>query len=110
MFEVLERFKQLGMYGVHLFYGEGVGCDDSDTPPGERQVRLMGVPAGCLGECKVLWTGPASTLADMNFKKRPKQVSNPPGDVVNQDGYYIWGTEEGVEAILSKPFFGAWED
>jgi len=30
LLEKLEEFKQCGMYNVMFWYGEEVGCDDSD--------------------------------------------------------------------------------
>lgn len=111
MLEALERFKQLGMYGVTLYYGEDIGCDDSDLGPEERRLILLAYPVGCLGEVKLIWVGTVEEFLVANLKARPEVVTNPPPkDITNKPGYYITGTERGVERILQEPFFGSWED
>lgn len=110
VFKKLEEIKQMGAYSVGLWYGEGDGCDDSDIEPSKRKVVVLFTPVGCLGEVKILWKGIASDFEKFNLKKKPTKISNPPQEYeYKKDGYYIWGTESGVETIIEKPFFGKWE-
>ena len=109
MFEKLEEIKQMGNYAVDLMFGEDIGCDDSDVPMMERQVRVIFHPVGCLGEVRVMWKGTAQTFLEFDFKNKPTRISNPPKrEEYSEDGYYIWGTEGSVDKILEKPFFGNW--
>ncbi len=105
----LEEIKQLGAYGMCLMFGEDVGCDDSDVPTLDRRTQLMFTPVGCLGEVRMLWVGRMKDFLMFNFKTKPKVISNPPKpEEWKDDGYYIWGTDSGVEYILRTPFFGEW--
>ena len=100
----LEKFKRLGMYAVGLNYGsQDVGCDDIGEDVNDRQVQLLGWPVGTLGSAKVMFVGSMEELLDFNFDCRPKTISNPPKRIEYKDGgYYVWGTESGVESVMKR--------
>jgi len=98
----LEEIKQLGFYDVSFYYGEGIGCDDLEVHPSKRKARFIGVPVGCIGSAKIMYLGKIEDFLEFNFMSKPKTISNPPSDEeCENDGYYIWGTEEGLDAIES---------
>ena len=104
----LEELKQLGMYGIQLWFGEGVGCDDSDVPLQERRLIIKSVPVGCVGGAAILYKGNVADCLNFDFKTKPTLISNPPKSEEYEDGgYYIWG--ESAQDILEKPFFGKWK-
>ncbi len=89
---LLEEWKQFGLYALNLFYGEDIGCDDSDCPQEDRRVRVMGCPVGCLGEAKVLWCGKLAEFRAFDPKAtRPEELGNPPGPKAHSEGWFIWG-------------------
>lgn len=102
----IERFKnneKCPMYGVVIYYGEDIGCDDFDIKPEERTVKIIGNPVGCLGEVRVLFVGQVKDIDTFNFNICPIKVSNPPKkDIFNEPGYYMWGTEESIKHISEK--------
>ena len=100
----LEEVKQLGNYAVSLTYGEDVGCDDLDVDPTDRRMILIATPVGCIGESRTLWRGTLKDLLEFDFAKAlPDVVSNPPKlEDVSEPGYYLWGTENGIEAVLNR--------
>jgi hypothetical protein len=108
---ILEQFKQLGMYSVSIHYGEDIGCDDMDVKEEEREVKLLGVPVGCLGECRVMYKGTLKSLREFDLQTKPIKISNPPERHEYDDGgYFIWGTDDGVKRVLNKPIFGKWKE
>lgn len=96
--EVLERWKQLGVYALNLFYGGDIGMDDRDTPPEERKVQLLGVPMGCVAACRILYLG--KLRAFKQFDPRAERPHILGGGVPKiselKDGFYIWGSNESV--------------
>ena len=69
---VLENFKQLGMYAITLRFGDDIGADDLDTPKDERDITLVGFPVGCLGGTKVMFKGTLGDLLKFNLKTKRK--------------------------------------
>jgi hypothetical protein len=105
----LEEIKQMGNYNVQLWFGEGIGCDDSSVVLMERKVMVMFSPVGCLGETRIFYKGSLKHFLEFNFKTKPIKLHNPPKKKeYEEDGYYIWGTERSIDDILKKPFFGKW--
>lgn len=105
--EKLDHFKRGGYYGVMVWYGEGIGCDDMSVPVPERGVRMMAVPAGCIGEAKVVWGGTVAKFLEFDFHQKPTVLGNPPTkeeqDRLSSDGgWFIYGVPEGVEYLLDK--------
>lgn len=97
----LEEIKQLGNYAVQLWYGEGVGCDDSNVPANERELVIIASPVGHLGEVKLLWKGNLDLLKDFDFKAKPTELSNPPKSAeYKENGYYAWGTDDSIDKYL----------
>ena len=99
---ILESVKKTGAYAIRVFYGEEVGCDDGDTPPEQRRIRIMGYPVGYIGECRMLYIG---TLADaaVGVLAPAKVVANPPSeDTFKMPGLYVWGTERAMEHFMAK--------
>ena len=94
LLEKLEAIKQLAHYAVNFTYGEGVGCDDSDVKPMERNVVLVMTPVGCLGSKRKMWRGKMKDFLKFDFKSEPKEISNPPKREEYEDGgYFIWGAK-----------------
>ncbi len=103
LLEKLEEVKQAGNYSVTLIYGEDVGCDDLDVPKNERKLVIMASPVGVLGSVRTMWRGSLDTLGDFNPKSEPIRISNPPKyEEYNEDGFYVWGTEEGIKGFTEK--------
>lgn len=102
--EKLEEVKQLGNYAVNLFYGEDIGYDDLSVAMLDRRVKLVCTPVGCIGEARILWVGILKDLLVFDFKNTiPLRLSNPPKrEEYSNSGYYIWGTDSGVDAILAR--------
>lgn len=100
--EILERWKQWGLYSLSLHYGKDIGCDDSDVPAEDRRIRIMGTPVGCLGESKILWCDKLSALRTFDPRaQRPEQLPNPPGQRAYGEGFFIWGaTDDSVKHAL----------
>ena len=96
----IENFKRSGFYQVTIFYGEGTGCDDLDVPRLKRTLRILAVPVGCIGECKVVYSGKVETFLEFDFSQFPIEVSNPPNEdeikKIEEGGWYIWGINETV--------------
>ena len=98
--EKLEAFKQKGVYSVSVMYGEGTGCDDSDVPPLERSLRIVGEPVGYLGSLRVMFKGSVRDFLDMDLNTPLKQVSNPPKREEYEDnGFYYWGSDESIKQV-----------
>ena len=96
----LEEIKQLGHYAVNFFYGEDIGCDDLDVKPEKRNVRLLAVPVGCLGERRIMWNGTLKQFISFDFTAKPIVISNPPKtEEYKESGYYTWGTEEAIKQM-----------
>lgn len=110
----LEEFKQCGNYAVNLFYGEGIGCDDSDVTVQDRRVRITGIPVGCVGEARIIWSGKVSDLEKANFTDKSNfnitAMENPPTTeeritLQSAEGkMFTFGSENGVKHTL-----GAWK-
>ena len=100
----LNEFKKMGVYAVEVFFGEDIGCDDLDVPLYERRLWVLGVPVGCLGSAGVLYKGTLQDFLSFDFKKnKPKILSNPPKNIEREEGeWFIWGTDEGVDAVLKR--------
>jgi hypothetical protein len=97
----LENLKEAGCYALQVFYGEDVGCDDSDVPKMERRLQITFRPVGVLGSARMLFVGNVQAFLEVDFQDiKPKVVSNPPGgDLFHTDGFYLWGTEDAVERV-----------
>lgn len=95
--EKLEAFKRAGYYTVTFTYGEGTGCDDLSVPMLDRRVRLLAVPVGVTGECRVAYCGKVKDFLTFDFSVFPEELSNPPDELginkIEQGGWYIWGTD-----------------
>jgi hypothetical protein len=101
--EKLEAFKQRGIYGTTVYYGEGIGCDDNDVEPQKRSLRIVGAPVGFLGEVRVLYTGTVEHFHSFDIKTEPTQVTNPPVDEdIKEPGLYYWGTDSSLEEISKR--------
>ena len=94
------------MYSVQLFYGEDIGCDDLDTPMDERRVKMMGVPVGCLGEGRVIFSGTIADLLSASLQSQTiNLIDNPPTDeqvekMNNANGEFFGvGTDAGIKRI-----------
>lgn len=99
----IEEIKHLGAYALQIWYGENVGCDDLGIPMNERNITIMFVPVGCLGEASVLFKGKLEDCLQFSFKTKPIRISNPPNkEEYENSGYYIWGTEFAVSRILDS--------
>jgi len=100
----LEEFKKEGYYAVEFFFGEGVGCDDMSVALLERNIVLLASPVGCVGEAKIMFKGKLKEFLT-GGKKNPTIISNPPQEEeYKESGWYIWGTEEGVNIIMKRNF------
>jgi hypothetical protein len=97
----IESLKQCGCYSLNVFYGEDVGCDDSDVPMLERSLQVIWRPVGVLGSARMLWKGNVQAFLDCDFSDvRPKVISNPPErDEWQEPGLYLWGTVDAVERV-----------
>jgi hypothetical protein len=105
----LEELKQMGNYAIQLTYGEDIGCDDSDVPQKERRLIVLANPVGCVGEVRLMFKGTFKDFLDFDLRTKPTVISNPPlRDEYKDGGYFIWGTKNGVEKILTNPFHGEW--
>ena len=103
--DVLEDVKQMGNYAVMLYYGENVGADDSDVPPGERRTLIVSYPVGYLGGLKFAVAGKRDEVITMNIKDAvPQVLPNPPGDSLQREhtGVFIWGPEDNVQRYLNR--------
>lgn len=103
--DVLEDFKKMGNYGVTLYYGEDIGCDDLDVLPGKRRVLIVGTVVGYLGGLRLALVGTRDEIIAMHLGNTfvPQKLPNPPGDGLrNELGAFVWGTEENVARYLSK--------
>jgi len=102
--EKLDEFKKLGVYGIQLWFGEGIGCDDLDVPLYKRRLWVSGVPVGCLGASRILYKGTVGGFLSFDFKSNiPIVVPNPPKDLEDRKGnWFIWGTDDTVKMILKK--------
>jgi len=100
----LEEIKQKGNYQITLWYGEELGCDDSYIEQGERDIKIIAYPVGCLGEVRIFWRGPLNSLLNFDFNNEiPQKISNPPDrDIINQPGYYAWGTDGMIDGYFEK--------
>ncbi len=75
----IEAFKMMGVYSVTLNYGQGMGCDDMDTPTEERKIKLHGAPVGMLGEGRLIFAGTLGNLIKCDLESMPvKLLHNPP--------------------------------
>lgn len=74
----LEELKQMGSYQVVVYYGEGVGCDDSNVPKMDRKIVVIAHPIGVLGEVILMFKGTVSSFLEFDLKSKPKAISNPP--------------------------------
>ena len=106
----LEEIKQLGSYDVTLYYGESVGCDDSEVERRKRNVRIIFYPVGVLGEARIMFFGTLGNFLNFDLKTKPNVISNPPKEEYEAGGYFIWGVEKSVENVLEKPFHGQWTE
>ena len=105
--DVLEKFKQMGNYAVSLYYGEDIGCDDSDIPQKERTIKIVMSPVGYLGEVRVMLVTNLKELDNIDFSARPVQISNPPKyEEYKNNGFYAWGTEKAINDFLNEGFKG----
>lgn len=103
LLEKLEEIKQMGSYAITLGYGEGVGCDDLRVKTKNRSIWIAFRPVGCLGEARVIYQGKIKHCLSFDFKTNPKIVSNPPNSgETDKDGYYLYGTDEGLQASLNR--------
>lgn len=104
MQDKLEEIKKLGNYGLMVFFGEDIGCDDLDVKLEDRALKVSYFPVGYLGGLRVLWVGTVGTFALFDFlSEKPKQVNNPPSsNVTSKNGFYVWGTDDNVQNYLSK--------
>lgn len=92
---VLEELKQIGNYAITVYYGEDIGADDSDIPQEKRKIKIVMSPVGFLGSVRVLWVGTLITMQNFNFRRIPKELSNPPANKdIERNGLYVWGTED----------------
>jgi hypothetical protein len=100
----LERIKQLPMYGVVLWYGEGVGCDDIGESQSQRQIQIYAHPVGVLGEARQLWVcSSLESFLKMDVAAKPKIVSNPPTlKETEEDGIYLYGTESAIKSLVMR--------
>ena len=100
----LDEFKKMGVYGVQVFFGENIGCDDIGVPLYERNLWVLGVPVGCLGGAVVLYKGTLQGFLCFDFKEStPKILSNPPKNIKEEKGnWFIWGTDDGVDTVLKR--------
>lgn len=102
--EKLEKFKSSGYYGVAVWYGEGVGCDDSDVPTQERRLRIIAYPVGVIGEVKIMFSGNVKQFLDFDFTKLPKQCPNPPDEedkkMMDKGGLFMWGIEDSIKHLI----------
>ncbi|HZK37423.1 MAG TPA: hypothetical protein VFC98_00900 [Clostridia bacterium] len=104
--DILEEIKQLGNYSVMVAYGEETGCDDLDIPQNKRNIRIFMNPMGVLGSVRVMWKGNLPALREFDFTTKPETVGNPPSPKeVRQQGYYVWGTKQGLAWLFEK-----WDD
>lgn len=104
--QLLEEIKQMGHYSVHLYFGEDMGCDDSDTPLMERNVKIFAAPVGFLGEVRRVWTGKLAEVLAMDPRAEPKQLSNPPNpNDLDKPGIYAWGAEESIKRFMGGDRF-----
>lgn len=102
--QVLEEFKQAGHYGVQVYFGENIGCDDFDVPMEERSLTITGVPVGVLGGARVLWKGNLVKARAFSFSNSsPVQVSNPPGyGEISDHGFYVWGSDSAINSLVNR--------
>ena len=100
----LEELKKIGAYSITLYYGEGIGCDDSDVSQLDRDIRIIFCPAGVLGEAKCMIYYKLRTILLLDFSLiSPIVTHNPPFEKeIKNYGYYIWGSEDAVNIILNK--------
>jgi len=98
MIEKLEEIKQQGNYAINVYYGENIGCDDLSVPIMEREVKVIYVPVGYLGELRKLWRGSYKDFLKFDINQEPKIINNPPQSNEYTDaGFYMWGTDRAIE-------------
>lgn len=103
LLDKLEELKQMGSYQIVVYYGEGVGCDDSSVPKVDRSLVVIAHPVGVLGEVKLMFKGTVSSFLEFNLKSTPKAISNPPKlEDYEGGGYFIWGVERSVQSVLGR--------
>ena len=101
--ELLEHFKKEGNYGIRVYYGEGIGCDDMDMPQDERMVQIVMAPVGYLGGVRKLLVIRMGKLHEFDVSSKPEKVYNPPPcHVISQPGYYAWGTGDSINEYMRK--------
>lgn len=97
MVEKLEEIKRLGAYAINIYFGEDIGCDDSDVATADRKIICIYVPVGCLGERRCMWRGKYSDFITFDFSSSPKKISNPPKREEYEDGgFFTWGSERSM--------------
>ena len=74
MFKKLEEIKQLGAYGVTMYFGEDIGCDDLNIETNKRRILVIYTPVGCLGGQKVLWRGTVEEFLKFDFSSKKKII------------------------------------
>lgn len=98
----LEELKQKGVYGISIWFGERVGCDDMDVPTAERSLKVIFYPVGCLGEAKGFFKTTVGKFLEHDLKN-PRKISNPPKEEeIKEDGFYMWGTDRGIDEIIKR--------
>lgn len=108
--EFLKTVKDgVGCYSVACYYGQqSLGLDDMDTPDDERQIRVIGSPAGYLGQLRCVWQGTLAEVLELDPFAAPEAVPNPPiealmrGPYDMRPGAFCWGTPESVEDWPAK--------
>lgn len=106
MQDVLEWFKKRGFYSVQLYYGEGVGCDDSSVAQMERRIRLFAQPVGVLGECMCAFSGKLGEFLTFDFSQFPIEIPNDNVEArmaaMEKGGWYCWGTSSAIEYLKKE--------
>jgi len=93
----IEELKQKGTYGLQVYYGEGIGCDDLDIPIMDRKFRLVFTPVGYLGSMRAMYEGNVKEFLEFDFTQEPKIISNPPKQEEFVDhGFYCWGSDSSM--------------
>lgn len=99
----LEAIKQQGNYAVTLYYGEDIGCDDSDIKPRDRHIKVVCHPVGYLGELRTIYSGTVKSLLKFDVTEQPKILSNPPKrEDYREEGFYVFGTDDAIESLKKK--------
>lgn len=109
--EKLEEIKAIGSYSVQLFFGEDMGCDDSEISMNDRNIQITFSPVGVLGGARILFKGSLIDFLNFDVKTKPIKISNPPKRKEYENGgYFIWGSDENVKRILTEPYHGKWNE